>query len=412
MYGRDSRESFSSAAGDRFVRSDRLAAAAFPASRAVVSAVLAALLAAWIGWFFLAEIPVLETSLQARLETAGSLRFVQATVDDRVAENHMELGREVAPGSVLVALDSEAQRHQLAERRARLAAAHTQLDSVIRMAASEEAALRASREADRVEEARAREQLEGSRAIADHSQRDAERVRAQQEAGIISLSEAERLQAEAASRRAEANEAGLVVEQSKWRSLSDAFEGRTRLDRLRHEQGQLAGEIKVLEAQIAGLLHEIELRQIRSPVAGRIVELNPLAPGAVVEEGERMGAVLPDGGLRIVALFSPAAAVGRIRPGQPALLRLDGFAWTEYGAVHARVAQVGAEPREGLVRVELDVAPGSASRIPQQHGQPGRVDVEVERVSPATLVLRAAGLIDAPAGGRPEASDHLSEVRP
>jgi hypothetical protein len=55
------------------------------------------------------------------------------------------------------------------------------------------------------------------------------------------------------------------------------------------------------------------------------------------------------------------------------------------------VRRVASEVRDGRVRVELGVAPDAASRIPLQHGLPGTVEVQVERLAPATLVLRAAG---------------------
>jgi hypothetical protein len=60
--------------------------------------------------------------------------------------------------------------------------------------------------------------------------------------------------------------------------------------------------------------------------------------------------------LKITTDFLPPAALGRIQPGQPARLRLD-----------------------------------AALPIPLQHGLPGTVEVEVDHVSPATLVLRTAG---------------------
>jgi hypothetical protein len=44
---------------------------------------------------------------------------------------------------------------------------------------------------------------------------------------------------------------------------------------------------------------------------------------------------------RIGALsFAPSAAMGRIQAGQRARLRLDGFAWTEYGQVSATVGRI------------------------------------------------------------------------
>jgi membrane fusion protein (multidrug efflux system) len=110
-----------------------------------------------------------------------------------------------------------------------------------------------------------------------------------------------------------------------------------------------------------------------------------------MREGDKLAAVVPTGDLRIVASFQPADALGRIQPGQPARLRLDGFPWTEYGSIIATVTHVGSEVRDQRIRVELAVNPHSANRIPMQHGLPGTVQVEVERISPASLLLRVVG---------------------
>jgi multidrug resistance efflux pump len=111
--------------------------------------------------------------------------------------------------------------------------------------------------------------------------------------------------------------------------------------------------------------------------------------------------VVPPGTLKIMTDFLPPAALGRIQPGQPARLRLDGFPWMQYGAVSATVASVASEVRDGWVRVELAVRPDAAPPIPLQHGLPGTVEVEVDHVPPATLVLRAAGrLVTGPGTSR------------
>jgi membrane fusion protein (multidrug efflux system) len=52
---------------------------------------------------------------------------------------------------------------------------------------------------------------------------------------------------------------------------------------------------------------------------------------------------------------------------------------------------VASELRQGRVRVELDVLDARSSRIPLQHGMTGVVEIEVERVTPAVLVLRMVG---------------------
>jgi hypothetical protein len=80
-----------------------------------------------------------------------------------------------------------------------------------------------------------------------------------------------------------------------------------------------------------------------------------------------------------------------VRPGQPALLRLQGFPWAQYGTVSAQVARVAGEIRDGKVRVELTLSSAPPSRIPFQHALPGSVEVEIDRISPAALILRSAG---------------------
>jgi hypothetical protein len=80
-----------------------------------------------------------------------------------------------------------------------------------------------------------------------------------------------------------------------------------------------------------------------------------------------------------------------VRAGQTARLRLDGFPPAQFGNIGAVVSTSAHELRDGRVRVELALT-GLPGGVPAQHGLPGRVEVEVEQLSPAALVLRAAGL--------------------
>ncbi len=101
-------------------------------------------------------------------------------------------------------------------------------------------------------------------------------------------------------------------------------------------------------------------------------------------------------GLVIIANFQLASVLGRVHVGQPAIVRLDGFPRAQYGTVRARVSRVSEEIRDGKVRVELAVDSARPADIPYQQGFPTSVEVEVERVSPAALILRAASeLVDA-----------------
>lgn len=113
---------------------------------------------------------------------------------------------------------------------------------------------------------------------------------------------------------------------------------------------------------------------------------------ATLQVGPRQGDAPPR--FAAVALFPPAA-LGRIRPGQPAIVRLDGFPWTQYGSLSATVAAVD-DARSGQLRVDLLIQDDPGSAIPLQPGLRGAVEIEVERVTPATLLLRTTGQALAP----------------
>lgn len=96
------------------------------------------------------------------------------------------------------------------------------------------------------------------------------------------------------------------------------------------------------------------------------------------------------GGRAVVAYFSPAGR-GRILPGQPALLHLDGYAWPQYGGIPATVSRVSRKLVDGRMEVRLTIEAGPAAPRALQPDMPGMVEIEIEQVSPATLLLRAVG---------------------
>ncbi|MFP2933498.1 HlyD family efflux transporter periplasmic adaptor subunit, partial [Pyxidicoccus sp. 3LG] len=134
----------------------------------------------------------------------------------------------------------------------------------------------------------------------------------------------------------------------------------------------------------------LDRRVVRAPADGVIGETSSVRVGAQVKAGDRLATVVAGGDVRIVAQFSPATALGRVRAGHRARMRLEGFSWTEFGMLEATVVAVASEARDGLVRVELSVdemPPG----IPLEHGLPGTVDIAVEQSTPMRLVLRSLG---------------------
>ena len=84
------------------------------------------------------------------------------------------------------------------------------------------------------------------------------------------------------------------------------------------------GELHINSTEIARLEHELQLREIRAPVTGTLIQAHLLERGQHVAQGEEFGTLSGAGIIRAVAHYAPTVALGRIEPGQNATLRFDG----------------------------------------------------------------------------------------
>jgi membrane fusion protein (multidrug efflux system) len=248
-----------------------------------------------------------------------------------------------------------------------------------------------AQQAARVALDEARAQFQEALARAQFATEEATRSMRLHARGLLAELDLLRVQAEAQRRQATANSLQLAIDRLQREQQTRQSDRKAQLDRLKREITQLEGQRTTITAMLKRLAHEIERRHIRAPVAGRLGEVATLQIGTFVKAGDKLGAVVPAGSLTAVAEFLPAVALGRVRAGQPARLRLDSFPWTQYGSLAMTVSHVASEVRDGRVRVELTVAAEPQARLPLQHGLRGTVEVEVEQAAPATLVLRAAG---------------------
>ena len=350
-----------------------------------------ALLAAWTAWFVLARVAVYEVTDRARLEVMQAVHPVDARVEGRVVAAHLDLGRIVQSGDVLVELEADEQRLRVDEEQTRQSTMTVQLGAIEAEIAAELQALEAAQRTALAALDEARSQLAEAEPVARFAEDEAQRFARLRADGLIPEVDALRARAEAQRQRAATESLRLAAQRLEQSQQTEQRDRRVRVERLQGELTRLRGQIVTASSTIRRLEYEIERRLVRAPVAGTLGEVAELRIGAFVAEGQKLGAVVSSGRLKVVAEFEPSAAFGRIRPAQPARMRLAGFPWTEYGSVAAVVDNLASEVRSGTVRVELTIQPDAASAVPFQHGLPGSVEIEVERVSPAALVLRAGG---------------------
>lgn len=362
-------------------------------SRAAVAvAVLgAALLAAWGYWAFSAEVQRYEVSSAARIEVEQSNYPLQTAVAGRVIESHLELGRTVREGEVLLVLENDREQLQLTEQRVKQQAMSPEIGALREQIRSEEQAGEEDRRATQVarqEALAALRQAEVERQSAQDAYLQQEKLQA---AGLLADSEFRKFSTDLVSKQAREQRLRAAVDSVDAQFRVRSNERAARLGELRVDLQRLQGNVRTATATIRTLEYETDNRQLRAPVDGALGEMRELRVGTFIDEGEILGYVVREGDFRVVAEFDPAAAVGRIRPEQRARLRLDGFSWVQYGSVEAEVTRVAQEIRDDFIRVECRILGDPPAGLEFQHGLPGTLEVYVEEISPATLALRAAG---------------------
>jgi membrane fusion protein (multidrug efflux system) len=350
-----------------------------------------ALLVAWVVWFVVARVSVYELSRTARVEVETASHEIDAPVAGRVVKSALGLGRSVNAGDVLLELEADRYRLEREAELTRLRVVAPQIEALRRELVEEALAVRGEGQVATASAQEERARQRASEALAQLKAGEQTQLEELQRNQAASALETERTAVEAQQRRAETEaHAAAVGRLGSEKGLRMASR-RAGVARLEQDVARLDGERQISEARVRLLDQEIALRVVRAPISGRIESVVDLRPGSVVEAGARLGTVVPSGTLRAVAFYDPSTSVGRVRSGQRARLRLHGFPWTKYGSIPASVDRVGNEPKDGTIRVELLLRPDPGTRIPLQHGLPATAEVEVERVSPAALVLDAAG---------------------
>lgn len=292
------------------------------------------------------EAPALSGVVEARSIKAASL------VSGRVNAVHVEEGQEVAAGDLLVTLDGEPLRLQLAEQRSRLAEA--------------EAKLRLLREGTRSEEiARAR----AAWAAAEATRRRLERLARE---GIVAQQSLDDATAQAEERQ-------------QWLRQAEAG---SRDQELRAAAAVVAQEEKRLA------FFEVQERETRivAPVSG-VVERLAVRAGDVLEAEQPALEILSPQDLWLNA-YLPEPWLGRVRIGQEVSVETDSFPGRSFSGRVASISsraeytprniQTRDERSDQLfrVRIELDPAPeikaGMAATVrlaravPPARNRPGR----------------------------------------
>jgi membrane fusion protein (multidrug efflux system) len=348
-------------------------------------------LAGWGLWMVRARIPLFAASVEARLVRERAVYPIQSSVDGRVIAVHVSLEQPVEAGALLIELDPTERQLALDEERARLGALEAEIEAARTAVTALETALEESHASATAEGREAEVELEVrtlSRTFADE---EAQRLTQLETTGDVSKLTASRSRTEAEKARVaiRAQEATLArLEQDARRDERDRL---AELAERRRELAEREGQRSVHAASIARLEHELAARRLCAPSAGTVAELARLAPGASSMPASRSAPWSPTAG-------SPSRPTSsRPRPwGACASARAPSSRWR----ASRRRSSAGCRSRSSASRARRATAASASSsrwRRRRVHAcrsstvSPGAVRIEVERTSPAELVLRAVG---------------------
>ncbi|MGR9105695.1 MAG: HlyD family secretion protein [Gammaproteobacteria bacterium] len=300
------------------------------------------------------------------------------------------LGEAVEAGHVLVQLDDRVERLKLAEKNARRQALPKQIEALKRQIAAQREVLVQSERTLQFGVAAARVGHDKMQKNAEVAKEHSRQTHTLHEKGLVSHFEWLRIRDEEQQAQLAVQGQAEEIHRLEADVLVRSNLARAELEESEKDLADLLGQLERYEATVNRLENEIERHRIIAPIGGRVGEVVPeLRVGTYLTDGRMVAKIVPFDELKVVARFLPKDALGRVRSGQTGRMRLDAFPWAQYGTIAVRVERVGEEIHEGYQQVEL--ALGASRNVTLQHGLTGTVEVEVEKLSPAYLVLRAAG---------------------
>ncbi len=343
------------------------------------------LILGWLVWFAVASVPVYVTSEVARVESEVGFLQISARMESALSSLEVAPGDRLGPGELVAVLESPSQDLILAQARATLTSVRAELRQRDRARALAVARLSVSA----AEQAALLRQLAAARDTSAEALRRAEaeldREQGLHEEGIVSAAVVDALRSEVVTRKSALAAAREVLTGGTRSGERIALDEASALEQIESEMVVLEAALQAAEEAVSLAERTVRDLRVRSPRSGVVASVTETEVGGLVSKGERLASLLPEGPLVVRARLAPPGAVGRVRAGQPAVVRLE-HAVNGRRRMPAEVASVGSEEVEGLVQVVLRLLDDGDA--PLEAGLPCLVDIEVDRVTPLQVAIR------------------------
>lgn len=181
-------------------------------------------------------------------------------------------------------------------------------------------------------------------------------------------------------------QAQLTQKQAEERRLE--IEAQQQIQQLKVDITQLNAKIAETQNLLMSAKTQFKQKFLKAPVDGTVLSLNLQNTGEVVQPGQTVAEIAPDGAPLILSTVLPSREAGFVRPGMPVKVKFDAYPYQDYGVVSGEVISISADakPNEKLgaiyqvdVALERDYIETKQKKINLKAGQTATADIVIRR---------------------------------
>ncbi len=196
---------------------------------------------------------------------------------------------------------------------------------------------------------------------------------------VAGKKEIERLQAELLHKTAERRRIELEAQQ--------------KVEQFKLEIGQTESKIAETKNKLATAENLLEKRSLRSPVAGTVLSSNVVNIGKVIQSGETVAEIAPQGAPLVLSAILPDQEAGFVKKGMTAQVKLDAYSYQDYGIIPGKVISVSADTKTdeklgAVYRVEIEL---ERNYVTEEHQ---KILFKPGQTATADIIIRQQRIID------------------
>jgi hemolysin D len=193
------------------------------------------------------------------------------------------------------------------------------------------------------------------------------------------MAETQRLHAELARKYAEGHSAQLQAQQS--------------IQQLLVQKTQLQAKIQQNEKQLVQAKTELKQLTLRAPVSGTVLALNVRNQGEVVQPGQTIAEMAPQGAPLILEAALPTREAGFVKVGDHTQIKFDAYPYQDYGIASGQVTAISPDARPderlgAIYRVEIALDQKS---LAVDHPM---IQLKAGQTATAEIVIRQRRIVD------------------